>query len=112
MGTVILPLSPWTFYSVTGGQNYDQLWLAFTVTFNGAWAAGDPLTGGQSFRDQRSAYTRVAIGALNQDGTIPAGTIVVTIPLGTTNYTAAQLASVGLNTIGDITGAPQITALP
>jgi hypothetical protein len=111
MGIVILPTSPWTFYAVTGGQNYDVLYLAFSVTFVEPWAAGDPLTGGQSFRDPRSPYTRVAIGALNQDGTIPAGTIVVTIPLGTTNYTAAQMAGVGLSTIGDITTAPQITAL-
>lgn len=112
MGTVILPTSPWTFYAVTGGANYDVLYLAFSVTFNGTWAPADPLTGGTTFRDPRSPYTRVAIGALNQDGTIPAGTIVVTIPLGTTDFTAQQMTSVGLNTIGDITTAPQITALP
>jgi hypothetical protein len=111
MGTVILPTSPWTFYAVTGGQNYDQLWLAFSVTFTGSWAPSVALTGGQTFRDPRSQYTRVAIGALNVDGTIPAGTKVVTVPLGTTDFTANQLHSVGLDTIADITTAPQITAL-
>lgn len=112
MGTVILPTSPWTFYAVTGGPNYATLFLAFSVTFTGTWAPTTALTGGQTFRDPSSPYTRVAIGALNQDGTIPAGTKVVTVPSGTTNFTAGQLSSVGLNTISDITGAPQITALP
>jgi hypothetical protein len=111
MGTVILPTSPWTFYAVTGGQNYDVLYLAFSITFTGTWAPADPLTGGQTFRDPRSPYTRVAIGALNQDGSPAPGTKVVTVPLGTTNFTSAQLHSVGLDTIADVTTAPQITAL-
>jgi hypothetical protein len=93
------------------GQNYDVLFLAFSVTFNGAWAPSVALTGGQTFRDPASPYTRVAIGALNQDGTIPAGTKVVTIPLGTTDFTATQLSHVGLDTIADVTTAPQITAM-
>lgn len=112
MGTVILPTSPWTFYAVTGGVNYDQTLIAFTVTFSGTWAPSTALTGGQTFRDPASPYTRVAIGALNQDGSPATGTKVVTVPSGTTNFTAGQLSAVGLNTIGDITGAPQITALP
>jgi hypothetical protein len=38
--------------------------------------------------------------------------LVVTVPLGTKTRTAAQLAAVGLSTIGDIANAPQITAAP
>ena len=110
MGTVILPVSPWTFYAVTADDG--STYLAFTVTFNGTWAPATATTGGQSFRAANSPYTRMAIGPLNSDGTIPTGTKVVTVPLGTVNYTANQVHAAGLNTIADITGAPQITALP
>jgi len=112
VGTVILPTSPWTFYAVSSDDGLGTLWLAFTVTFTGTWAPATALTGGQVFRAAASSYTRVAIGPLNTDGSIPTGTKVVTVPLGTTNFTANQLHAAGLNTVADITGAPQITALP
>lgn len=110
MGTVIPPTSPWTFYAQTASDG--SINIAFTVTFSGTWAPSTALTGGQAVRGANSPYTRVAIGPLNTDGTIPAGTKVITVPLGTTNFGTGQLHSAGLDTIADITAAPQITALP
>lgn len=109
MGTVIPPTSPWTFYTATDA-NGNQ--ITASVTFSGAWADTDPLTGGSVFRDPACLYTKVIIGSINPDGSFPAGTKVVAVPAGTTNFTPAQLSSQGLNTIGDIKNAPQITASP
>lgn len=110
MGTVILPTSPWTFYAVTSNDGA-TLWLAATVSFTGQWGPTAPLTSGQTFRDPGSPYTKVIIGPINSDGTPGTGAKTVTVPLGTTDFTANQLAAVGLTTIGDVTGAPQITAI-
>lgn len=112
MGTVILPTSPWTFFQVTDNDTGTVTWLSATVSFTGAWGPTAPLTGATVFRDPASPYKRVIIGSINQDGSLPAETKVVTVPLGTTTFTKAQVAAQGLNTIGDIQNAPQITAAP
>lgn len=109
MGVVIPPTSPWTFYSTTDALGNQ---ISATVTFSGAWADATPLTGGSVFRDPTCVYTQVIIGSINQDGSLPAGTKVVSVPAGTTNFTANQLAAVGLSTIADVKNAPQITAIP
>lgn len=110
MGIVILPTSPWMFYGVTKDQG--GFWISAQVTFTGQWGPTAPLTGGTVFRDPASPYTKVIIGSINQNGTLPVGTKVVNVPSGTTTFTPAQLAAVGLATIGDISNAPQITASP
>lgn len=98
------------FYAVT--KDGGGFWLYGQVSFSGTWAPATALTGGQVFRDPSSPYTRVIIGSINTDGTYPVGTKIITVPSGTTDFTAAQLSSQGLNTIGDISNAPQITAAP
>ena len=110
MGVVIPPTSPWTFWQMTD-NNGSLVWLSAAVGFTGQWGPTAPLTGGTTFRDPTSPFTRVIVGAINQDGSLPAGTKVVTVPLGTKTWTAQQLAAVGLSTVGDISGAPQITAM-
>lgn len=109
MGTVVPPVSPWTFYDVTDANGKH---ISATVTFNGTWTNATALTGGSVFRDPDCHYTQVIIGSINLDGSLPAGTKVIAVPAGTTNFTAGQLAAVGLSTIGDIETAPQITAIP
>lgn len=110
MGIVILPTSPWTFWEVRDSSTETVVWLSATVSFTGQWGPAAPLTGGTTFRDPASPYTKVIVGPINPDGSLPAGTKVVTVPLGTKTWTQAQLAAVGLSTIGDISTAPQITA--
>jgi hypothetical protein len=112
MGVIIPPTSPWTFWEVRDSDTETVMWLSASVSFTGQWGPTATLTGGTTFRDPASPYTRVIVGSINQDGSLPAGTKVVTVPLGTKTWTAAQLAAVGLSTIGDIANAPQITAAP
>ena len=109
MGIVIPPTSPWTFYSATDAFGKT---ISATVTFSGSFADATALTGGSVFRDPTCVYTKVIIGSINPDGSLPAGTKTVTVPSGTTNFNAAQLASQGLSTIADVKNAPQITAIP
>lgn len=109
MGVVIPPTSPWTFYSATDANGKQ---ISASVTFSGAWADGTALTGGTVFRDPTCAYTKVIIGSINPDGSLPAGTKTLTVPPGTTNFSGAQLAAVGLATVGDVKNAPQITVIP
>lgn len=109
MGIIILPTSPWRFYQATDA-NGASIWAQ--VTFTGTFADADPLTGGSVHRDATCLYTKVIIGSINQDGTLPAGTKVVNVPSGDTNFSAAQLSLVGLNTLADVRNAPQITASP
>jgi hypothetical protein len=112
VGVVILPTSPWTFYEVKDSDTESVVWLSASVSFTGQWGPTAPLTGGTTFRDPASPYTKVIVGAINPDGSLPVGTKTVTVPLGTKTWTAAQLAAVGLSTIGDVSAAPQVTASP
>lgn len=109
MGTIILPTSPWRFYSATDA-NGASIWAQ--VTFTGTFADAVALTGAAVHRDPACLYTKVIIGSINTDGSLPAGTKVVAVPSGDTNFNAAQLSVVGLNTIADVRNAPQITASP
>lgn len=109
MGVIIAPTSPWEFYRATDSNGKV---ISATVTFAGAWADATALTGGSVFRDATCVYTKVIIGTINPGGSLPVGTKTVNVPSGTTNFTAGQLAAVGLSTIADIKGAPQITAIP
>lgn len=112
MGIVILPTSPWTFWDVKDNDTETVEWLSASVTFTGQWGPTAPLTGATTFRDPASPFTKVIIGSINQDGSLPAGTKVVAVPLGTKTWTTQQLAAVGLSTIADISQASQITASP
>lgn len=105
MGTPSPVVSPWTFYDTADVRGAR---ITATVTFD----VSNTLTGATVFRDPTCVYTKVIIGSINPDGTLPAGTRVVTVPAGTTVITKAQLNSQGLVTVADIQGAPQITASP
>lgn len=111
MGTIINPTSPWTFYSATDANGKT---LSGTVTFSGAWTATNALTGGTFHRDAGCLYNKVIIGSINPDGSFPAGTKVVDVSgvTGDRSFTPSQLAAVGLSTVANILGAPQITATP
>lgn len=102
------PTSPWTFWSAN--DNEGEV-ISATVTWVGAWTGANPLTGGTVFRDPGCAYTKVIIG-VGPDGTPNTSTRIVNVPSGTTSVTAGQLSAVGLDTVADVLGAPQITAIP
>jgi hypothetical protein len=108
VGTVINPTSPWMFDQATDANGKV---ISGTVSFSGAWTGANTLTGGTFHRDAGCLYTKVIIGAINTDGTYPAGTKVIDLSgvTGDQVFTQAQLNAVGLTTIADITGAPQIT---
>lgn len=109
------PTSPWMFWFATDTNGFQ---ITATVTFSGTITAGtdpatwtNPLTGGTVFRDSNCAYTKVIIG-VGPDGTPNTSTQVISVPAGTTQVTANQLASVGLHTVADVFDAPQTTAIP
>jgi hypothetical protein len=108
MGTIIAPTSPWTFDSTTDGNGKA---ISGTVTFSGAWTGTNALTGGTFHRDAGCVFTKVVIGAINQDGTYPAGTKVIDVSgvNGDQVFSQAQLHAVGLDTVADILTAPQTT---
>lgn len=111
MGTVILPTSPWMAFAAT--KDNGSFWIYVQVTFSGAWAPATALTGGQVFRDPASPVTKIVVGSLNPATGQPVpGAKVFNVPAGTTNLTKAQLATNGFSTIGDISAATQITAIP
>jgi hypothetical protein len=100
------PTSPWVFWQAN--DNSGRL-ISATVTFSGVWTGTNALTGGSVFRDPQCTYTKVIIG-LGPDGTPDTSTRVVNVPAGTTAVTSGQLGAVGLHTVADVLGAPQITA--
>lgn len=62
-------------------------------------------------RDVGCAYTHLIIGPINPDGSLPAGTFTVAVPLGDSTYTVAQMAAIGLTSINQVFST-QITAAP
>jgi hypothetical protein len=62
-------------------------------------------------RDVGCAYTHVIIGPINPDGSLPAGTFIVPVPLGDSTYTVTQMAGIGLTSINQVFST-QITAAP
>jgi hypothetical protein len=108
MGVVIPPTSPWIFYQDTDANGKT---IRASVDFTGTWAPSTVLNSGTVFRDPGCVFTKIAIGALSQDGSPAAGTKIVTVPDGTTNITKGQLNANGLVTVADIQGAAQLTAL-
>lgn len=92
------PTSPWMFYD--SGGDYQGNGIRGTVTFNGIWNGSNALTGGSVTRDVGCVWTKIIVG----DPTNPTRTLNVGNLVGTRNFTAAQLAAVGFNTVGDIQG--------
>jgi len=112
MGTIILPTSPWLAYAVTNEQN-GGFWIYVSLTFVEPWAPAAVLTGGEVFRDPASPWTRIVVGSLDPATGEPVpGALVFTVPSGTTTFNQAQLNGQGFHTIGDVSGATQITAIP
>jgi hypothetical protein len=95
--------TPWVWTAADAANNV----IRITVTFNNATRA---LTGATVFRDAACVYTKIYIG-VGSDGSPNSSPRVFTVPAGTTTFTAAQMSSVGLNTIENIL-AHQITAGP
>lgn len=113
MGVVILPTSPWMAWSYTKQDGSGEFFIYVQVTFAGTWGPSEPLTGGEVFRDPASPASRIVLGDLDPvTGQPTNGAKVFNVPVGTTTLTAAQLAANGFSTIGDITSASQITAIP
>jgi hypothetical protein len=110
MGIVIPPTSPWLAYAVT--KDDQTFWIYVQLTFTGTWAPSTVLTGGQVFRDTKSPWTRIVVGPLDPaTGEPMPGSKVFNVPSGTTNFTQAQLNAQGFSTVGDVSGATQITAI-
>jgi hypothetical protein len=99
-----LPPSPWRFYQQNDFDTGLVPWIWMEVTHTTG-----TLTGGTSFRDPASPFTKVVIGKINPDGSYDPATKAVQVPLGTRTYTAAQLGAAGLTTTGDINNF-QVTA--
>lgn len=95
--------SPWIWEVPDAASNV----IRITVTFNNATRA---LISGTLFRDAACVYKKIYIG-LGPDGTPNSSPRVFNVPAGTNTATAAQMSSVGLNTIEDIL-SHQITAGP
>jgi hypothetical protein len=99
--------SPWQFYD--SGGDYQDKHIAGVVTFD----ASQVLTGGTVTRDAGCVYTKIIIGALNQDGTPSGAAKVINVANlnGSRSFSKAQLNAVGLVNVTDIMGY-QITAAP
>jgi len=82
--------------------------IRITIPFNEA--TGAILNGGSVVRDADCQWTKIYIG-LGADGTPDTTDKVFTVPEGTTNLTANQLGSRGLDTITDLR-LYQVTAGP
>jgi hypothetical protein len=110
MGIVIPPTSPWLAYAVT--KDDGSFWIYVQLTFSGVWAPATVLTGGTVFRDPKSPWTRIVVGSLDPaTGEPVAGAKVFNVPPGTTNFSQAQLHAQGFDTVGDVSGATQTTAI-
>lgn len=96
-------VSPWVFEAA----DYQRNVIRITVTFDNSTKE---LQTGTVYRDAACVYTRIYIG-LGADGTPDTSPHRFIVPAGTTTFTAAQMAMVGLNTINDIL-AFQVTAGP
>lgn len=95
--------TPWTYQA----NDYLDRVLRISVAFNNATRA---LTGATVVRDPGCLYSRIYFGT-GPDGKPDSTPRKVTVPVGTTNLTAGQLSSAGLDTIEGIL-ALQITAGP
>lgn len=97
------PVSPYTYEA----KDYQDAVIRGVFNYDNATRE---LLSLQAHRDAGCLYTKIVVG-FGGDGSVETSTRKVTVPVGDTNITKAQLNSVGLTTIDDILSL-QITAIP
>lgn len=96
--------SPWVWQCADYTEtNVIRITVAFDNTIR-------VLSGATVFRDAACVYTRLYVG-VGPSGTPNDTPMVFPVPAGTTQFTAAQMAAIGLRTIEDILSL-QVTAGP
>lgn len=95
------PTSPW----VVAFPDYQMNAITISVSFVPSTHA---LISGTITRDPGCVYSRILLG-IGPDGTPDTSPNQFTVRVGTTNFSPAQMAKVGFNTMDDFLGL-QITA--